>query len=129
MSSRIPWDPFIINGEFCLVSYGFESIVMVDIVEQINAYDPVTSDLMSMQISNIIFVQLIITHVDNSDDFRSISAINSKRQDIINLEKLSSWLYIGLKTAARTLKATTHQYIRTKGLFAKTFRTDNSASL
>ena len=86
MSSRIPWDPFIINGEFCLVSYGFESIVMIDIVDQLDAYDPVASDLMSTQISNIISVQLIFTHIENSDDFRYIYANNSKHKDSITPE-------------------------------------------
>ena len=98
---------------------------MVDIVEQINAYDPVTSDLMSMQISNIIFVQLIITHVDNSDDFRSISAINSKRKERINPEEFSSRIFVGIKTAAFILQTTIHQYICTTGLPTKRFASIN----
>ena len=71
-------------------------------------------------------MQSIITHVDSSDEFWYISAINSTYQDIITPEELSSCLYIRLKTAARTLKGTTHQYIHTTGLLANRCRTEKA---
>ena len=43
MSSQIPWDPLLLNGEFCSVSSGFESIDMIEIVDQLEAYDSVAS--------------------------------------------------------------------------------------
>ena len=56
---------------------------MIEVVDQLDAYDPVASDIMSTQLSNLISMRSIITHVDGSDELRSISGINSKRQDII----------------------------------------------
>ena len=59
---------------------------MIEVVDQLDAYDPFASDLMPTQLSNLLSVQSIITHIDVSDEFRYISAINSKRQDSITLE-------------------------------------------
>ena len=126
MSSQITWDPLLLNGEFFSVSYGFESMDMIEVVDQLNAYDPVASDIMSKQLSNLLSMQKLITHVDGSDEFLSISAINSKRQDIITLEELKSRLCIGLGTYACTLKASTHQYIRTTCFLTKKFCTDKA---
>ena len=56
---------------------------MIEVVYKLNAYDPVSSKLMATQLSNLISIQSIITHADGSDEFKSISVINSKRQDII----------------------------------------------
>ena len=52
-----------------LVSSGFESIDMVEVVDQFDAYDPVTSDLMHTQLRNLFSMQSIIAHVDGSDEF------------------------------------------------------------
>ena len=71
-------------------------------------------------------MQSIITHVDGSDEFRYISAINSKLQYSITPEELRSGLCVGLKTAARNPKATTHQYIRTTGLLTNRFCTNKA---
>ena len=71
-------------------------------------------------------MQSIITNVDGSYEFQSISDINCKLQDRINPEELISRLFIGTKTAAHTLKSTTHQYIHTTYLFTKRFRTDKA---
>ena len=67
-----------------------------------------------------------ITHVDGSDEFLYISAINSKRQDSITLEELRSRLCIGLETDACTLKARTNQYIHTTGFLTNNFFTDKA---
>ena len=79
-----------------------------------------------MQLRNLIYMQSINTHVDGSDDFRSIYAIGSKLQDSITLEELSSRLCIGIKTSDLTIKDTTHQYSCTTGLLTKRFCTDKS---
>ena len=47
MSSQIPRDPFLLNGEFFLVYSGFELIDTIEIVDQLDAYDPVASVIMS----------------------------------------------------------------------------------
>ena len=71
-------------------------------------------------------MQSIITHVDGSDEFLSISDINSKFQHIITPEEIRSRLCIGLKSTDHTLKATIHQYIRTTGLLIKRFCTEKA---
>ena len=38
-------------------SSGFEQIDMIEVVDQLDAYDLVTSDLMSIQLSNLISMQ------------------------------------------------------------------------
>ena len=96
---------------------------MIEVVSQLNSYDLFASELMSTQLRNLLSMQSIITNVDGSYEFQSISDINCKLQDRINPEELISRLFIGLDTAARTLKATTHQYIRTAGLLTKRFHT------
>ena len=68
--------------EIFLVSSGFESIDMIEFVDQLNSYDLFASKMMSMKLINLISVQSIIIHVYDSDDFRSISDNNSKLQDI-----------------------------------------------
>ena len=108
------------------MSSGFESFYMIAVVDQLNSYDSVASELMSTQLIHIISMQSIITHDDSSDEFQYISAINSKLQDIITLEELISRLCTGLKKAAHTLKYTTHHYIRTTGLITKSFFTDKA---
>ena len=57
MSSQIPWDPFLINGELCPVSSGFESIYLIEVVDQLDEYNPVASELMSMHLINPISMQ------------------------------------------------------------------------
>ena len=52
MSSQIPWDPFFLIGDLFFMSYGFESIDMIEVVDQLNAYDPVASDIVSKQLIN-----------------------------------------------------------------------------
>ena len=42
---------------------------MIEVVDQLDAYDPVSSELMSTQLSNLISVQSILTHFDGSDEF------------------------------------------------------------
>ena len=57
MSSKIPWDPFLLNGEFCSVSYGFESINIIEVVDQLDAYDTVASELISTLLGNLLTVK------------------------------------------------------------------------
>ena len=61
-----------------------------------------------------------------SKSFATINALNSKKEDSLTPEELSRRWGIGLSTAVRTLKATTHKCIRTTGLLTKRFRTDKA---
>ena len=65
---------------------------MIEVFYQLDAYDIVVSETMSMQLSNILPIQSINTHVDGSDEFRSISDINSKHQEIVTPGEISSRL-------------------------------------
>ena len=47
----------------------FESIDMIEAVDQLDVYDPVTSELISTQLINTFSMQSIITHVGGSDEF------------------------------------------------------------
>ena len=90
------------------------------------SFDAISSELMSTQLSTIFSMNIMIDYDEDSDKYCSVTALNSSRSDSISPEELSRRLCIGLKTAARTLKATSHQYIRTTGLLSKRFRTDKS---
>ena len=94
-------------------------------LDQLDSYDPVASELMSTQLSTILSLESMI-HIVDDDVYQTISAMNTKANQTISPEELSKRLHIGLKTAARTLKATTHQWIRTTGLLSKRFRTDKA---
>jgi hypothetical protein len=125
LSSRAPWDPFLLDGHFSTVINGAVTDVSALHVE-LEPLDPVASELMSTQISTIYSLQSMIEYNEETDGFSSTAAINSTMSDSITPEELSRRLCIGLKTAARTLKATSHQYIRTTGLLSKRFRTDKA---
>ena len=126
LSDRNAWDPFMMSGEFCRVNADLDTVNMTDIVDQLEAYDPVASELMSTQLSTILSLESMIHEVDDEVYHSTIAAINSKANQTISPEELSKRLHIGLKTAAHTLNATTHQWIRTTGLLTKRFRTDKA---
>jgi hypothetical protein len=60
------------------------------------------------------------------DDYRSISAMNTAQKQKLTPEQLSKLWNIGLKTARRTLLATTHQCVKTTGQLTRRFRTDKA---
>ena len=62
----------------------------------------------------------------SEDDYATVMAINFKKKKSITPEQLSKLWHIGIKTAERTLKATTYKIIRTTGLLTKRFRTDKA---
>ena len=126
LSSRTPWDPFLLDGQFSATMTGIDSVDMSQIIDQLDSYDPVASELMSSQMATILSMHSIIHQVGDTEEYRSINAFNTKRNDSISPEELSERLCIGLKTAARTLKATSHEFIRTTGLLSKRFKTDKA---
>ena len=125
LSSRAPWDPFMLDGQFSAAISGLSTNISV-LHQELEPLDPIASELMSTQVSTIYSLQSMIEYHEDTDEFRSVSAINSSQSDAISPEELSRRLCIGLKTAARTLKATTHQHIRITGLLSKCFRTDKA---
>ena len=86
-----------------------------------------TSTLMSSFDADLIDDQRLLFSIDDDcDDYRTISAFQSSRTDRITPEELSRMWHVGLRTAARTLEATTHQCIRTTGTLTRRFRTDKA---
>ena len=108
-----------------MISTGFQSINMIEVVDQLAGYDPVDSELMSIQLSTVLSMHSMIEE-SNDEQFQSIHVTNTKRQDSISPEELSKCECIGLKTADRTLKAITNQHIRTTCILSKRFRTDKA---
>jgi hypothetical protein len=62
--------------------------------------------------------------LESHNDGQYYHAIHSNKSATITPEELARMWKIGLKTAARTLNATTHQCIRTTGMLARCYRTD-----
>ena len=62
----------------------------------------------------------------HGDSFSLISALNSYSKHSLSPEHLSRLWKIGLRTAQRTLQATTHKCIRSTGMLSKSYRTDRS---
>lgn len=127
LTQKTPWDPFQLSNSF--------SRLHTDVDHHVPFYledDPISTFLNSDMISPIVDSNVSMVQTGDADDDDSdssyvhISAIGSRREDSISPSELSDILGIGLATASRTLKATTHQCIRSTGLLAKRFKTDKS---
>ena len=118
ITSEHEWDP-----------YSYEGFVS-SITQEANDYhkqdetDPISSQLHSEHLPELLYTAPILRRIN--DIYISISAINSKRSNTLSAEELSRKWNIGLKTASRTLKATTHKCIRTTGLLSRRFKTDQA---
>ena len=67
-------------------------------------------------------------YMDTSEEvqYRSTNAVESKASNTLTPEGLAKLWGIGIKTAKRTLKATTHRCIKTVGDLTRRFRTDKA---
>ena len=92
-------------------------------VDSIESYDPIASELMSTQLSSILSMSSIVTDEPINNE---IKAIKSKNNPSIGPEDISRLWGIGLRTAKCTLAATTHECIRTTGLLSKRFKTNKA---
>lgn len=61
---------------------------------------------------------------DIDKEFQSIDAIATRKKDMMTPESLSKLWGIGIKTAKRTLAATSHQCIRELSTLTRCFQTD-----
>ena len=123
LSSKDAWDPFLLDGSFCKTSSRSEND-LTQVLDGIDRYDPIASELMSTELFSVLSMDPLLRA--DGDTFRSISSLTSKQRCSLSPEELSKQLHIGLATASRTLKATTHQFIRTTGSLTKRFRTDKA---
>ena len=124
LSSRYDWNPFVKDGHF---SHALGKFDTNGIVQAIEESDPVACNLMSTNIHSAISTAPLVMLTDAADGYHVIGSMKTTdKKDSISAEDLSKKLHIGLHTALRTLKATTHQFIRTTGMLAKRFRTDKA---
>ena len=110
LTSDNEWDPNKFNG----------------IISNVNRNDQVKNNMLeddSMQAS--LLAALPLLHEKN-DSYYSIQAIRTSNKPTLTPEQLSKMWKIGLKTASRTLQATTHKCIRSTGLMSRRFKTDKS---
>jgi hypothetical protein len=130
LTSRDSWDPFLMHGSFSKISGQPTDTNMSYLSHHLDDTDPVGTHLMSLSLPSLLIQTPILFEDDTPDGaetvYSSISKIESKRKDTITPEALARRLNIGLATATRTLKATTHQCLRTTGLLTKRFKTDKS---
>ena len=117
LSSPYDWDPFKERCTFSQLGSNYstlDSSPFIDILEQ---SDPISSEL---SFSGLDATLHSVSEVNN------IGALKSKTSNSLTPENLSKLWGIGLKTAKRTIDATTHQCIRSTGLLSKRFKTDKS---
>ena len=132
MTSRFDWDPHAgRESSFCLVNSKLQPTSLASVIEFIDndEEDYFCSDLFSSHLSRAALLTPMIHEIKSSDDtkqYQTISAIRSSSKDTLSPEQLAKKWKIGLKTAARTLKATTHQCIRSTGMLSRRFRTDKA---
>ena len=112
------WDPYSYEG--------FVSTMKRDAnhLHKQDDMDPISMDLHSAFLKPMLLSTPMLKYFNNT--YVSISAINSRRTNTVSAEELSRKWNIGLKTASRTLQATTHKCIRTTGLLSKRFKTDKA---
>ena len=123
LSDRVPWAPFTLSNSFSATSSTIDSLEAT--VDSINDFDPIASELMSTQLYKVLSLSSQV-ELNNGDSISLISAVKSKQSSTLSPSDLSKHLHIGLKTASKTLKATTHQCIRSTGLLSRRFRTDKA---
>ena len=90
--------------------------------------DPISMNLLSHNLHSVVLSLPILSPRQSQEEKwqSQLAAITSARSDLITPEELSKKWHIGLDVAARTLKATTHQFIRTTGALTKRFQTDKA---
>ena len=64
--------------------------------------------------------------INDSEINASINKIATSRKDTLNADQLAKLWNIGLRTAKRTITATSHQCLRTTGKLTRRFRTDKA---
>ena len=86
--------------------------------------DPIPAELSYLAFNVIISynTSAIDLNTEANTTNKPILAVNSNKSALITPEDLSKLWGIGLKTARRTLKSTSHQCIRTTCLLTKMFK-------
>ena len=127
LNSRDSWDPFLFDGNFSMLQQDFVPDYEA-IFASLHCADPISTSLLSHNLHSVVSTLPILSPRQSQEEKwqSQLAAITSARSDLITPEELSKKWHIGLDVAARTLKATTHQFIRTTGALTKRFRTDKA---
>ena len=98
------------------------------IVASFDNADPISTDLLSHNLYSIISTLPVLSPKDEKKETwcLQLASLSSARSDLITPVELSRKWHVGLDVAARTLKATTHQFICTTGALTKRFQTDKA---
>ena len=76
LSSRAPWDPFLLDGHFSSFINGCETDIN-QLYNEAESFDAISSELMSTQLSTIFSINTMIDYDEDSDKYRSVTALNS----------------------------------------------------
>ena len=117
LTSEDEWDPREFNG---IMSMSAQSIKPVRTND-----DPLTCELLEYSIASVLAAQPLLAYNDDSG-YYSISPLATKSKASLTPEQLSRLWHIGISTASRTLKATTHKCLRSTGMLARRYKTDKS---
>ena len=118
LTSKDEWDPFLLSGSFSTMTMDVSGTSFIDAIQA----DPLGEELMSMQLP--VLLDEFTYDVEESGTFCAVRT--QKSGEYITPEEMATKLMIGLKTANRTLRATTSKFIRTTGSLTKRFRTDKA---
>ena len=91
-----------------------------------NLHDVCSEDFLSDRLIGRVLHNKRVLLPDGDDNHSTVSRMATNRKDRLSPEQLSQLWRIGLKTAERTIKASTHQCIRTTGVLTRRFRTDKA---
>ena len=124
ISSRYRWDPFLLHGHFSQMTS--DDDVDLSFLADQHEIDPISSQLHSVGLHAVLSSTRLLLESSDSEVYSTVHALKSNKISSISPEELSKGWQIGLATALRTLKATTHEHIRSTGLLSKRFKTDRS---
>ena len=124
LTSTNDWDPYAIGYQFS------PSISQITHQQDNVSYNPIDSvcTISDQLLHEELYVSIVSqVHVDydfSQQEVRIASAIATRKKDKLTPEELMRLWGIGLSTAKRTLKATTHQCLRSVETIRRRFRTD-----
>ena len=111
------WNPHLMDSLLAPVSHSPSEPSMLSLSSE---------DYLTDRLIGSVLLNKRLLLADGDDEYCTMSKMATNRSDRLSPEKLSQLWRIGLKTAERTLKASTHQCIRTTGVLTRRFRTDKA---
>ena len=112
------WNPNLLESTLAPIALSASSFT--------NLTAACSDDFLSDRLMGCVFSHKRVLYPDGDDDFASVSKMATSCKDRLTPEQLSSVWRIGLRTAKRTLKVSTHQCMRTIGVLTPRFRTDKA---